>query len=275
MSSYISVTDQFCGAGGSSIGATAAGAVTPLPLYTNMWLERSTSKTLAWTQQIVQIHHYLHKPVDSRCRPMAYLVCYQAAGPDAAAGPRCIGVLIFGRPQAVRCYTGDLTYGSLEDVVQGRAQHSYWEVLNLARVWIHPDFQRGGSHEHALPGYTDRLGHFRSVLGSHVLATALEHVRVDYLRQEPPCFTEQPYQIRACLSYCDTRIHKGTLYRTSGFTLARTNDAGIETWHRPLAALSPEHDATIRRLSQQSARARAYRSQQTYRQETLFSCEPT
>jgi len=51
----------------------------------------------------------------------------------------------------------------------------------------------------------------------------------------PPCFLEQPYQLRVCLSYCDTRVHQGTIYRASGFALARQNNQGIETWMNPAA----------------------------------------
>ena len=38
------------------------------------------------------------------------------------------------------------------------------------------------------------------------------------------------------LSYCDTRSHKGTIYRAAGFALSRTNERGIETYHSTAVA---------------------------------------
>jgi hypothetical protein len=55
-----------------------------------------------------------------------------------------VGCLLFGRPEATACYTGGLTYGSQADVAAGRAAFDRWEIVNLARVWLHPDVQAGG-----------------------------------------------------------------------------------------------------------------------------------
>lgn len=213
---------------------------------------------LAAAQEAVAKHHYLHAPVDARCSPVAYLV--------TLAQERVVGCLIFGRPEATRCYTGNLTYGSQADVERERAAFDRWEVLNLARVWFDPRVQRGGHwyRPDLLPGFRDRRGQWRSSLASWCIETALALVGYDYLTQRPPVFPDEPYEIRAVLSYCDTRLHKGTIYEAAGFTLARRNEAGIETWFtQNVAPLSRyEHDQ-IRKAAWQSPRGihlRAHRA---------------
>lgn len=229
-------------------------------------LDAQDAAGLAWCQRMVTEHHYLHAPVDPRCRPLAYIVHHQASwGAAAAAGPRAIGILIFGRPEATRCYQGGLTYGSQADVAAGRAQFDRWEVLNLARVWFHPRFQAGGlycSADDGLPGYTDRRGVWRSTLASTAISWALARINADYLTARPPVFVEEPYAIRAVLSYCDTRQHRGTIYRAAGFRLGRTNEDGIETWWTDaVTPLTQAQDTHIRSLAAKSPRSIAKRAQ--------------
>ena len=217
------------------------------------------SAALDRAQQTVRAHHYLHAPVDVRCSPLAYDVIL-----DADAEQYRIGVLIFGRPEATRCYAGGLTYGSLADVQSGRAQFDRWEVLNLARVWLHPRAQQGGDlcDAVAMPGFYDRHGQWRSALASTAIGLALGRIGYDYLLSKPPCFPDDPYAIRAVLSYCDTRLHKGAIYRAAGFQLARRNARGIETWYSTaVAPLTPyENDQVLKRAGQ-SFRSRVYRAQ--------------
>lgn len=239
-------------------------------LYGGLTLEVADRQGLAWAQRIVSEQHNLRSPVDPRSRPMAYLVHHQASwGADAAAGPRCVGIVIVGRPEATCCYRGGLTYGSPADVAAGRAQFDRWEVLNISRVWLHPIVQRGGTYHtpDELPGFTDRRGEFRSTLASTVLDNVLHRLNLDYLRAHPPVDCAEPYAIRAVLSYCDTRLHRGTIYRAAGFRLARTNGRGIETWFTlDVGELTPYQDAEIRRLAEVSPRSnriRARRAQLT------------
>jgi hypothetical protein len=229
-------------------------------------LELADDAGLAWAQARIVEDHYLHAPVDPRSSPLCYLVNHQASrGAAAAAGPRTIGVLIFGRPEATRCYVGGLTYGSGDDVRAGRAQLDRWELLNLARVWFMPAYQSGGYYHHpryGLPGYTDRRGVWRSTLASTAIRAALARVGYDYLRVRPPVDCDQPYQVRAVLSYCDTRVHRGTIYRAAGLSLARRNEAGIETWWTSaVAPLTAEQDTAIQRLSERSPRSQRIRAQ--------------
>jgi hypothetical protein len=222
-------------------------------------LHLADDRALARAQATVTQQHYLHQPVDSRCSPLAYEVVLQAGQADYRAG-----VLIFGRPEATRCYDGKLTYGSLKDVETGRAQYDRWTLINLARVWLHPSAQAGGafySAEH-LPGYADRRGHWRSTLASTVIEQAVARVGYDYLQLHPPCFPDEPYQLQVCLSYCDTTKHKGTIYRAAGFELARTNERGIETWYTPaVAPLTIYQNDQVLKLAGQSYRSRRHRAQ--------------
>lgn len=221
---------------------------------------------VAWAQDRIAAEHYLHAPVDSRCRPLVYIAHHHATwGAAAAAGPRAIAILIFGRPESTKCYQGGLAYGSLADVQTGKATFDRWEVLNLARVWVHPRFQAGGlycSADEGLPGYTDRHGQWRSTLASHLIGLALARVGYDYLSQHPPVDCQYPYAIRAVLSYCDRKLHKGTIYRASGFALARTNRNDIETYFTmAVGALTSEQDVDIRRRAEQAPRSRRIRAE--------------
>jgi len=210
----------------------------------------------AWAQRQVAQHHYLRAPVDSRCSPLAYLV--ELDGIDFP-----VGCLIVGRPEATRCYDGRLTYGSLRDVRSGRAEYDRWEVLNLARVWLSPRVQRGGDlfATGYVPLFVDRRNVARSTLASDAIRLLLERVNYDYLRARPPVYPDEPYQIKVLLSYCDTRLHKGTIYRAAGWELARTNAGGIQTWCSPaVAPLSNYEDDMIRKLASQAWRSRRYRA---------------
>lgn len=220
-------------------------------------LEPLFGDNITWAQNLVANRHYLRKSVDVRSRPFGYRV--NVSGYPA-------GCLIFGRPEASRCYDGNLTYGSQEDVQIGRARFDRWSVLNLARVWLDPEFQPGGyfydNRPDVLPGYTDRRGVWRSTLASTVIRTAMVVVGFDYLRAHPPVDCDYPYQIEAVLSYCDLSKHRGTIYRAAGFTLARRNDRGIETWFTTdVCPLSDAEDAAIRRAAESSARSRRIRAQ--------------
>jgi hypothetical protein len=200
-------------------------------------------RALEAAQFMVERHHYLRSRVDQRCRPFAYLV---------EIGGDILGCLIFGRTQSTACFSGELTYGSAADVGAGRARFDRWEVLNLARVWLDPAVQPGGRLHRpgVLPGFVDRRGRFRSTFASAVIRDSLRSIGFNYLTQHPPCFVEQPYAIRAVLSYCDTRLHRGVIYRASGFRLARCNGDGLETWWSPhVAPLTGGEDVRVRELA--------------------------
>lgn len=197
--------------------------------------------------------HYLRTFPDPRCMPLVYSVRLWG---------EWIGTLVYGRTESNRCYQGGLTYGGREDVKSGRAQYDRWEIVSLARVWLTPDVQTGGRlcMPEKIPGFIDRKGIFRSSLASYVVQCSIEAIRFDYLMMYPPCFIEEPYQIRVVSSYCDTRVHRGVIYRASGFRLVRTNREGIETWcYDRVPVLTVDQDTEVRAASRTKGRSQRKR----------------
>ncbi len=207
---------------------------------------------VAWANAKVAEFHYLHTPVDSRSSVEGYGVLLPGIGR--------VGVLLFGRPEATCCYPW---YGSVADVETGRAEVTRWQVLNLARVYFDPLVQKDGflySPEH-LPGFYDRKGWWNSSLASTAIKLAAERIRVDYLLRRPPCFLNEPYQLKWILSYCDPRYHKGTLYYASGFERwERDTKDGKLVFRMPLPPLTAEEDAAVREASLHNPRSIAYRA---------------
>lgn len=202
---------------------------------------------IAEMQTTVIESHYLHRPVDSRCSVEAYRVMLDGIP---------VGLLMLGRPEATRCGNW---YGGVDDVIAGRCEVTRWQVLNLARVWFDPIVQPGGSLHAFTPGYRDRRGVWRSTLASDAIRLAAQRIGRDYLLRRPPCFLDEPYQIEYLMSYCDRRIHRGTIYRSAGFECYRTNASRIETWRLRLSPLTPEGDDAVRQASALDSRAQRYR----------------
>ena len=227
-------------------------------------LELADKSGLKWAQEKVTEAHYLHKPVDVRCSPVAYIVTLTRPGrallPEkfredlteeqrliAFPGKdvRRVGCLIFGRPESTRV---NGWYGSVQDIASGQCRLSRWCVLNLARVWLHPDIQQGGTR------YIENAA-------TWVIAQALRRVGYDYLISKPPVWMNEPYEIQEVLSYCDTRIHTGTLYKASNFQRVRTNEKGIETYARPIRHLTHAEKKEIAGQSARDKRCQKLRAQ--------------
>jgi len=202
-------------------------------------------------QGIMIKHHYLHSRVDRRSSLEGYAVMVN--------GMWGMGYLILGRPKATRCRDW---YGSVGGVRDGKCEVTCWQVLNLARVYITPHIQKGGIlyGPDNVPGFTDRKGAFRSILASEILKKLIQQVGYDYLLLRPPCFLDEPYEIKWLLSYCDTRLHKGTIYQAAGFERYRINDDGIETWRTKLPTLTFEQDQMVRAEALRNPRSIAYRA---------------
>ncbi len=192
---------------------------------------------IAWAQEQVARFHYLKKPIDVRCSVQGYIILLDL---------RRVGCLLFGRPEAQRC---NGWYGSVEDVLSGKCRITRWQILNLARVWLDPIIQRGG--EHYIPNAATQM-----------IAHALQRISFDYLMAKPPVFLDEPYEITECLSYCDTRVHQGTLYKASNFQLMRENRQGIQTYSRPLRRLT---HAEKRQIVEKACRSPRYAAFQAKR----------
>lgn len=200
-------------------------------------------------QDIVS-HHYLHTMPDPRTQYEIFSINLD---------DRRAGWLIFGRPESTRFWGW---YGGLEDVASGRCPVTRWQVLNLARVFIHPEFQHGGllCNPETVPGFIDRFGVWRPALASAAIQTAVQSIGFSYLLWRPPVFLDQPYEICWLLSYCDTRFHRGTIYKASGFDLYRTNRAGLQTWRIPMPALTKNQHCWIKSISDRDPRASRFRA---------------
>lgn len=218
-----------------------------------IWIKRldDDSKRLRDAKRAVEQNHYLHRMPDPR-------TSYEVYG--FGTGNTDMGYMVFGRPEATRC--GDW-YGGLDDVQAGRCEVTRWQVLNLARVWIYPEYQTGGARCVAgvVPGYTDRRGVWRSTLASEALRVTCAEIGVMYLIRRPPCFLDEPYEIKWLLSYCDTRLHRGTIYAAAGFERYRVNNQGIETWRIRLPEFTARDDDFVRAASINNQRAIRYRAQ--------------
>lgn len=218
-------------------------------LVTISHLERH-SQTWNWAERNISQSHYLKRMPDPR-------TSYELFA--ARVNDNLAGALVFGRPEATRCANW---YGGVEDVRFGKCEVTRWQVLNLSRVWIDAAYQVNGLKYNpgCVPGFTDRRGAFRSTLASAVIHAAIHTIGYEYLKCRPPCFLDEPYKITWLLSYCDTRLHRGTIYAASGFELYRTNDNGIQTWRIQLPGLTAEQDADIRRISKFHPRSVSYRA---------------
>lgn len=208
-----------------------------------------------WLIRGIIEQHYLHCLPDARCSVESYVVYLDHGEHTPAAG-----ALIFGRPESTRCGTW---YGPLAGVRTGRYGVTNWQILNLARVWLDPDCQAGGENclPAVVPGFTDRHGVFRSTLASAAIQAAIQVIGFEYLLHRPPVFLDEPYEIKWLLSYCDTRHHRGTIYRAAGAELHHTNGRGLQTWRWPLPPLTAEQHAQVHRASATDPRARRFRAQ--------------
>lgn len=206
---------------------------------------------LEYCQNLVSTHHYLRQRVHPLGRPLAYIL--QVEGRNA-------GCLIFSRPQCTRVLGW---FGHLSDVQAGRCRYSQWEILNLARVYILPEFQRGGQsyRPEILPGFTDRKGVWRSTLASCSIEMALARVPVDYLLLWPPVYLDQPWELRQAISYCHETRYRCTLYLAASFDLVRRSQNGLRTYARDLRPLTPYERAAILSASKWDQRARRLRAE--------------
>lgn len=170
--------------------------------------------------------HYLHKPP----HPMAMTEGYWITTQDDMHA----GLLLFGRPQSTMAKGW---YGPGTDTTK-------WQILNLSRVWIDPDYQPGGALYESTPGYQDRHGNHRSTLASDMIKAAIARIGRDYLLARPPVFLDHPYVITWLLSYCDVRFHRGTIYEAANFELY-SQHAHIRTFRIQLPPLTITDNAII------------------------------
>ena len=138
-----------------------------------------------WLNAMATEHHYMHRAIHARALPFGWAVTFdgQLTQPDGKPS----GFIIFALIHYTKL-SGEFGYPGLP---------TKWQVLSLARLWLHDD----------LPHNSETV----------VIAKALKLVQRRWLEVHPPVNWSEPYQIRKVISYSDTRYHTGTIYRAANF----------------------------------------------------------
>lgn len=178
---------------------------------------RCSSKVVRPT---IEMFHYLHKWPHPKSLPFA--MCLNIDGETLAPDGRPFGILVWKKLQHHR-QKGLFGY---ED------QPTSWQVLDLGRVWVHPDLQ-GLSWEGK-----NRRGEVvihRPCYFSKMVALGIRRIQTDWLEHHPPRFPELPYHIELIVSYCDRAHHQGIGYRAAGFEhFGETEDKTKDIYFRRL-----------------------------------------
>lgn len=168
---------------------------------------------------VIERDHYLHRWPDPRSLAFGY--CLQRDGTSLAPDGRPWGAVVMKKPQHHR----------QRDLFGESGLPTSWQVLDLARVWVHPLLQV------TVPGF-NRKGEIveqSENVFSRMVGMVMRRVQADWLEHHPPVYPQLPYHIEIVLSYCDLRHHDGTGYRASGFQrFGTTQDQTKETYIRRL-----------------------------------------
>ncbi len=143
-------------------------------------------QTRAWLNSQAEALHYLHRRVHPRSSPFGWGVAFdgEAVRPDGTPA----GFILFASIHFTKL-RGEFGYPGLP---------SKWQVLSLARLWLHDD----------LPHNSETV----------VIAKALKLVQRRWLEIHPPRFPDQPYHVRKVISYADVGAgHQGTIYKAANF----------------------------------------------------------
>ncbi len=177
----------------------------------------------SFARPTIERHHYLGRWPAPLSLPFAYRLAVD--GRYLAADGRPLGLVVMKKPQHHR-QKGLFGYDTLP---------TSWQVLDLARVWIHPDLQA-----ERWAGY-DRRGtpcwHTLNVF-SRLVSAVLRRVQCDWLKHHPPVYPDLPYHITLIISYCELEHHDGTGYRAANFERwpELTRDKKKEIYFRRLRA---------------------------------------
>lgn len=149
----------------------------------------------------------MHRPIHQRSCPFGWALSFdkQVCQPDG----RPAGFIVFASVHFTRL-AGEFGYERLP---------TKWQVLSLARLWIHPDFQSGGClySSDILPGFINRKGEFESTLATEFIGAAMGEIQVRWLEVHPPRFLEQPYHILKVISFANMNLFSGTVYEAARF----------------------------------------------------------
>jgi hypothetical protein len=179
-------------------------------------------------RQAIEQDHYLHRWPDPRSLPFAYRLIVD--GSPCASDGRPHGVIVFKKPQ----------HHKQKNLFGYPGLPTAWQVLDMARVWIHPDWQRTADNGHSLCMFT------------RLVSKCLRRVQRDWLAHHPPRYPDLPYHIRLIISYCQISHHDGTAYGAASFDrIGITNDGEKEIYARRLRQPRKRwHVAEYARLAQ-------------------------
>ena len=173
----------------------------------------------------VELYHYLHKWPDPRSLPFAYHITVD--GRKYAPDGRLNGLLVLKKPQ----------HHKQRDLFGYDGLPTAWQVLDLARVWINPYWQRKEAG-HSLCVFSRAVSRLWQSAGKGDWRTS--RLQLDWLEHHPPVFPELPYHIRVLISYCQLEHHDGVGYRASGFqSIGLSSDKEKEVYVRPFPV--PKH----------------------------------
>ncbi len=167
----------------------------------------------------VERFHYLHKWPDPRSLPFAYHITID--GRKYAPDGRLNGLLVLKKPQ----------HHKQRDLFGYDDLPTSWQVLDLARVWIHPYWQRKEAG-HSLCIFSRATSRLWQPTGKGDWRT--NRLQLDWLDHHPPVFPALPYHILILLSYCQLAHHDGVGYRAAGFkSIGLSSDGEKEVYVRP------------------------------------------
>lgn len=131
------------------------------------------------------LYHYMHRPIHQKSCPFGWAVSFdgQLFQPDGKPS----GFIVFASIHFTRLHD-EFGYSGLP---------TKWQVLSLARFWLHDDLPRNSE--------------------TCVIGKAMKLVQKRWLEVHPPRYLKQPYHILKIISYADTRYHEGTIYRAANF----------------------------------------------------------
>lgn len=156
-------------------------------------------------------YHYLERYPDPRSLPFSYYL--QVDGQTFAPDGRLWGLVVMKKPQHM----------SQRGLFGWDGDPTHWQVLDLARVWIHPELQHRQANGHA------------GNIFSQMVSRVIRRVQWDWLEHHPPRYPDRPYHIELIISYCELSHHDGTAYRASGFQKhGLTSDGTKEVYFRRL-----------------------------------------
>lgn len=138
-----------------------------------------------WLNAAAAEHHYMHRAVHPRASPFGWGITFDG---KSQIGNAPAGFIIFASIHYTKL-RGEFGYPDLP---------TKWQVLSLARLWLHDD----------LPHNSETV----------VIAKALKLVQRRWLEVHPPRFMNEPYHVRKVISYADnTYGHEGTIYKAANF----------------------------------------------------------